>query len=230
MPLSTIANIITNSQKTFGVFSWDFQDLGGLGIRLLINIIVLYVIIRMLYYPKTKRKDYLFTYFLIGTITFFLCFGLKKLDIDTGMGLGLFAIFGIIRYRTDAIEIKEMTYLFLVIGLSVVNAMLATEIEKDTFQINLVELGVINISVILLLYILEYLWLVKHETRKIINYERIDLITPERYEDMKADIEKRTGISINRVEIGKIDFLNDTALIRIYYYADEQEFSDYSAQ
>ncbi|MFM7662937.1 MAG: DUF4956 domain-containing protein [Bacteroidota bacterium] len=211
----------------YSTFSWDYNDLDSLGIRLAINLLVLFVIIRLLYYPKTRRKDYLFTYFLIGIITFFLCFGLKKLDIDTGMGLGLFAIFGIIRYRTDAIEIKEMTYLFLVIGLSVVNAMLSTEVEKDIYQINLLELGVINLSVIGVLYVLEYLWLMKHETRKIINYDRVDLIKAENHEALKQDLEERTGLVINRFEIGKIDFLNDTCLIRIYYYAEDQDFSNY---
>ncbi|MFM7387065.1 MAG: DUF4956 domain-containing protein [Bacteroidota bacterium] len=211
----------------YTTFSWDYNDLDSLGIRLAINLLVLFVIVRLLYYPKTRRKDYLFTYFLIGIITFFLCFGLKKLDIDTGMGLGLFAIFGIIRYRTDAIEIKEMTYLFLVIGLSVVNAMLSTEVEKDIYQINLLELGVINLSVIGVLYVLEYLWLMKHETRKIINYDRVDLIKAENHEALKQDLEERTGLVINRFEIGKIDFLNDTCLIRIYYYAEDQDFSNY---
>jgi hypothetical protein len=198
------------------------EDAYVLLLRLAVNISVLTLLIRYLYYPKTKRKDYLFTYYLIGTITFFLCFGLKKLDIDTGMGLGLFAIFGIIRYRTDAIEIKEMTYLFLIIGISVVNSLASN-------QISIAEMAIINISVILLTYGLENLWLVKHETRKTVTYERIDLIVPDRYEEMKADLEKRTGININRIEIGKIDFLNDTAQVRVYYYADEQEFSDYSA-
>lgn len=181
------------------------------------------ILIRFLYYPKTQRKDYLFTYYLIGTITFFLCFGLMQMDIDTGMGLGLFAIFGIIRYRTDAIEIKEMTYLFMIIGISVVNALASNELSIS-------EVGVINVSVVLLTFILENLWLMKHETRKTINYERIDLITPEKYDEMKADLEKRTGLAINRVEIGKIDFLNDTAQIRIFYFADDQAFSDYHNQ
>lgn len=211
----------------YSTFSWDYNDLDGLGIRLAINLLVLFIIVRLLYYPKTRRKDYLFTYFLIGLITFFLCFGLKKLDINTGMGLGLFAIFGIIRYRTDAIEIKEMTYLFLVIGLSVVNAMLATEVEKGVYQINLIELGVINLSVIGVLYVLEYLWLMKHETRKIINYDRVDLIKAENHEALRKDLEERTGLIINRFEIGKIDFLNDTCLIRVYYFAEDQDFSNY---
>lgn len=178
------------------------------------------IIIRYLYYPITKRKDYLFTYYLIGLITFFLCFGLKKLDIDTGMGLGLFAIFGIIRYRTDAIEIKEMTYLFLIIGISVVNSLASK-------KISLAEMALINITVVSVTYGLEYLWLVKHLTRKTIVYERIDLIVPGRYDEMKADIESRTGLTINRIDVGKINFLDDTASVKIYYYADEQAYSDY---
>lgn len=221
--------IVNDIPKDFPIFSWDYQDLLGLGIRLAINLTVLYIIIRLLYYPKARRKDYLFTYFLIGIITFFLCFGLKKLDIDTGMGLGLFAIFGIIRYRTDAIEIKEMTYLFLVIGLSVVNAMLATQVEKGMYQINLFELGVINITVIAVLFVMEYLWLVKHETRKIVNYDRVDLLQPDKYDEMKLDLETKTGLVINRFEIGKIDYLNDTCMVRIYFYADDQDFSNYGA-
>jgi hypothetical protein len=229
MLLNFITPLLAKTQTNISTFSWDYQELDGLGIRLAINLLVLYIIIRLLYYPKAKRKDYLFTYFLIGIITFFLCFGLKKLDIDTGMGLGLFAIFGIIRYRTDAIEIKEMTYLFLVIGLSVVNSMLATEVDKSIYQINLFELGVINITVIVLLYIMEYLWLVKHETRKIVNYDRVDLVHPEKHEEMKKDLEAKTGLLINRFEIGKIDYLNDTCLVRIYYYADDQDFSNYGA-
>ena len=229
MLLNFIPPLLAKTQTNISTFSWDYQELDGLGIRLAINLLVLYIIIRLLYYPKAKRKDYLFTYFLIGIITFFLCFGLKKLDIDTGMGLGLFAIFGIIRYRTDAIEIKEMTYLFLVIGLSVVNSMLATEVEKSIYQINLFELGVINITVIVLLYIMEYLWLVKHETRKIVNYDRVDLVHQEKHEEMKKDLEAKTGLLINRFEIGKIDYLNDTCLVRIYYYADDQDFSNYGA-
>ena len=199
---------------------WFDEDFYLLLLRLTINMVFITILIRFLYYEKTKRKDYLFTYYLIGTITFFLCFGLKKLDIDTGMGLGLFAIFGIIRYRTDAIEIKEMTYLFLIIGLSVVNALASN-------KLSIAEMALINSFMVILTYTLEFVWLMKHETRKTITYERIDLIKPENAEEMKRDLEKRTGLNLNRIEIGKIDFLNDTAQVRIYYYAEEQEYSDY---
>ena len=210
-----------NISEIFTNINWVSSDFYNLIIKFGFNLVFLTIIIRFLYYTKTKRKDYLFTYYLIGTITFFLCFGLKKFGIDTGMGLGLFAIFGIIRYRTDAIEIKEMTYLFLIIGVSVVNALINGSMSVG-------EVMLINVSVVVITYILEFMWLMKHETRKTITYERIDLILPEKYEEMKADLQARTGLNINRFDIGKIDFLNDTALIRIYYFADEQAFSDYS--
>tara|TARA_B100000401_G_C52795986_1_gene715910 strand:+ start:62 stop:733 length:672 start_codon:yes stop_codon:yes gene_type:complete len=197
---------------------WFDDDFYKLLIRFAINILFLTVIIRCLYYPKSQRKDYLFTYFLIGTITFFLCFALAKLKIGTGMGLGLFAIFGIIRYRTDAIEIKEMTYLFLVIGLSVINSLASK-------KISIIEIATINTFAVLITFLLEFVFLLKHETRKSITYEKIDLIVPEKYEEMKADMEHRTGLQINRFEVGKIDFLNDTAQVKIFFYEDEQSGS-----
>jgi hypothetical protein len=217
-----LANLFLAKDKVTNIIGlqWFDEDFYLLLIRLCVNVVFITILIRFLYYAKTKRKDYLFTYYLIGTITFFLCFGLKKLDIDTGMGLGLFAIFGIIRYRTDAIEIKEMTYLFLIIGLSVVNALASN-------QLSIAEMALINVFMVVLTYVLDFLWLMKHETIKTINYERIDLITPDKASEMKTDIETRTGLTINRFEIGKIDFLNDTAQVRVYYYAEEQEFSDY---
>ena len=199
------------------------KDVYTLIYRLVLNLFFTTIIIRFIYYPKAKRKDYLFTYYLIGLITFFLCFALKKLDIDIGMGLGLFAIFGIIRYRTNPIEIKEMTYLFIVIGMSVVNALAKK-------QISITEVLMLNGTVVALTAGLEYVWLLKHETRKTVVYEKIDLIKPDLYNEMLEDLEERTGLNINRFEVGKIDFLNDTATVRIFYFADEQTLSDYSAQ
>jgi hypothetical protein len=203
--------------------TWFDNDVYKLLLRMLINVVFLTIIIRFLYYPITKRKDYLFTYYLIGFITFFLCFSLKKLDIDTGMGLGLFAIFGIIRYRTNTINIKEMTYLFVVIGLSVINALASK-------KVSIAEIAIINGTVVFITFALEYWWLLKHETRKTIVYEKINLIKPSRSVELKADLEERTGLKINRMEIGKINFLNDTAQIRIYYFADDQELSDYNSE
>jgi hypothetical protein len=202
-------------------FQWFNNDFYSLIFRLGVNLVSMTILIRLLYYPKTKRKDYLFTYYLIGTITFLICFGLKKLDIDTGMGLGLFAIFGILRYRTDAIEIKEMTYLFMIIGISVINSLASN-------KISIAEMALMNFTLIGITFGLEYLWLLKHETRKTVIYERIDLIKPEHHEAMKADLELRTGLKINRFEVGKIDFLRDIAQVMIFYYDSDQSLSDYN--
>lgn len=207
-----------NTLLGISYFNTDFY---ALLFRMGLNLLVLLTLIRFIYYSKSKRKDYLFTYFLIGMITFFLCFGLKKLDIDTGMGLGLFAIFGILRYRTESIEIKEMTYLFLVIGISVVNALASN-------KISLAEMLLMNGVLLALTYGLENVWLLRHETRKIIQYERIELIKPEHYEEMKSDLESRTGLKINRVEVGKVDFLRDSAQLLIYFYGDIQSFGTLS--
>ncbi|MDA8650143.1 DUF4956 domain-containing protein [Schleiferiaceae bacterium] len=196
--------------------TWFDPDFYTLILRVSINLLFLIIVIRYLYYPIAKRKDYLFTYFLIGFITFFLCFGLKKLDIDTGMGLGLFAIFGIIRYRTSTVEIKEMTYLFIVIGLSVINSLASN-------KISIAELALINVSICILTYLIEYVFLLRNETQKTILFEQIDLIKSFNNAELKSNLEERTGLKINRVEVGKINYLNDTADVKIYYFDDEQK-------
>ena len=133
-----------------------------------------------------------------------------------GMALGLFAIFGIIRYRTDPIPIKEMTYLFIVIGISVINAL-------SNKKMSYAELAFTNVAIIGVTYALEKIWLLRHESRKIITYEKIGLIIPEKHDELLSDLEQRTGLKIVRFEIGKINFLNDTAQIFIYYNGDEQQ-------
>lgn len=194
------------------IFNIQFynKDIYSLLFRLLLNFFFLTLIIRFVYYPKTKRKDYVFTYLLIGLVTFFLTFALKKLEIGVGMGLGLFAIFGIIRYRTQTIEIKEMTYLFVVIGLSVINS-LATQ------EISLLEVLLLNGTALLITAGLEFFWWKNNEQMRTVIYEKIDLITPEKYDEMKLDLELRTGLEIIRFEIGKTNFLNDTAEVRVYF-------------
>ena len=186
------------------------DDFYKMTFRFILNISFLTLIIRWLYYGTSKRKDYLFTYYMIGIIVFFLCFTLKKYELDIGMALGLFAIFGIIRYRTDAIAIKEMTYLFVVIGVSVVNS-LANQ------KMSYAEILGANTAVIAALFILEKLWVVKSITTKKIVYEKIDNIKPENHDILKQDLEERTGISIESIEVSDIDFVKDTANIYIKY-------------
>ena len=193
---------------TIPLFDDDFYKMT---FRFFLNISFLTLIIRWLYYGATKRKDYLFTYYMIGIIVFLLCFTLKKYELDIGMALGLFAIFGIIRYRTDAVPIKEMTYLFVVIGVSVVNS-LANQ------KMSYAEILTANILVVLALYTIERLWFTRNVSVKIIQYEKIENIKPENSAILRQDLEARTGLKIENIKVGDIDFLKDSATIIITHY------------
>jgi len=216
IPSTTEVAQATEKFKPLGAMKLaNWEDLLEMGIRLGVHMLFITLLVRFIYYPLAKRKDFLFTYFLFSISIFLMCFMLESVKLEMGFALGLFAVFGIIRYRTDAIPIKEMTYLFIVIGMSVMNAL----INK---KISLVELVFANLAIIGLTYGLEKVWLMRHESQKIILYDNIHLIQTGKHEDLKLDLEARTGIKINRVEIGKIDFLRDTALLKIYFYDDEQ--------
>jgi hypothetical protein len=147
---------------------------------------------------------------------FLLCVLLDSVKLQLGFALGLFAIFGIIRYRTDPIAIKEMTYLFLVIGISVVNAL-------SNKKISHAELVFANLMIVFITYGMENLWLLRHQSSRNITYEKIELILPEKREELIADLKERTGIDVIRVEIRRINFLRDTANLRIFYYEDNSE-------
>ena len=192
----------------------DFIELVS---RFALNTVVIVLLVRWLYYTTARRKDYLFTFILISTVVFLLCFMLESVKLQIGFALGLFAIFGIIRYRTDAIPIKEMTYLFIAIGISVINA-LASE------ETSIVDLIFANAVIIFITYGFEKLWLLKHESQKVIIYEKIELIKQEKREELIRDLCERTGIKkINRLEMGKVDFLKDTCMITIYYDTEEMQ-------
>jgi len=208
--------ILLDSLEFLGTPVWDSEDFFKLLIKGTFNLGVVLLIVRYIYYPITKNKDYLFTYLLISLTVFLLCFLLDNVKLQLGFALVLFSIFGIIRYRTDPIAIKEMTYLFLVIGISVVNA-LANK------KISYAELVFANLLIVFVTFGMERLWLLKHETRKNIIYEKIELIKPENKEALLADLKERTGIDIIRFEIRRIDFLRDIANIRIFYYEDDSE-------
>ena len=208
--------LLDSTLEFLGAPLFDPKDFWKLIVKTVFNLTVITIIVRYIYYPITKNKDYLFTYFLISLTVFLLCILLDNVKLQLGFALGLFAIFGIIRYRTDPIPIKEMTYLFLVIGISVVNAL-------SNKKITHAELLFANFIIIFVAYGLERLWLLKHETRKNITYEKIELIVPEKREELLEDLRKRTGIDIIRVEVRRIDFLRDTANIRIFYYEGNSE-------
>ncbi|WP_372756624.1 DUF4956 domain-containing protein [Mariniflexile sp.] len=198
------------------IFNDDFYKMM---FRLFINLTFLTIIIRFIYYPISKRKDFVFTYYLISLIVFFLCFALKKFEMDLGMALGLFAIFGILRYRTDAISQKEITYLFVVIGMSVINA-LANK------KMSYAEILGCNVIIIFVLVLIEKYWSLKQEVSKSIIYENIENIKPENYAILKSDLENRTGLIINRITVGEVNFLRDTANITIFYFNGHQEINN----
>jgi len=210
--------ILLNIQ-VLGIEIIKIPDFLELLLRFTLNMIAIVIIIRYLYYTSTRRKDYLFTYILISITVFLLCFLLNNVKLQLGFALGLFAIFGIIRYRTNPIPIREMTYLFVVIGLSVINA-LANK------QISYAELLFSNLIIVVTCYGFEKLWLLKHRSRKTIVYEKIENIHPANHEALKQDLESRTGLTIEKFEIGNIDFLRDTARIRIYYYESDNDINE----
>lgn len=207
---------ITSTVGYLGMQWMDSEDFVKLVLRFLGNFTVIIILTRLIYYRIERKKEYFFTFMLISNIVFMMCFLLDNVKLELGFALGLFAIFGIIRYRTDSIPIKEMTYLFLCIGISVINALAN---KKVSFS----ELAFTNIVIVGVTYVLEYKWLTLHETSKIIIYEKIDLIKPENYQQLHDDLELRTGLNISRCEIGRIDFLRDTAQVKIYYFEKDQK-------
>lgn len=184
--------------------------------RLLIDISSVVILIRFIYYPIYKHRDLFFTFFIFNLIIFLISFLLNKVELSMGAAFGLFAVFSMLRYRTEDISIKDMTYLFLVIALGLVSAVIKVKNADDIFE-NLF-LIFINGIVLLITYLLESSVLMRKETMKQLTYENIELIKPERREDLITDLKTRTGINIHRLSIHKIDFLKDSAVIKIYYY------------
>ena len=183
-----------------------------LGARFGLNLAVVVVIVRLIYYPQRRDKDYVFTFFAFNTIIFFVMGLLNNTELSIGVGFGLFAIFSVLRYRTHTIPIREMTYLFVLIALPVINSIM---LEKEHYE----EFALINLAIAGGLFVLEQEWGFHYEVRKVVTYERIDNIRPDNWPVLMADLKKRTGLPIERIEIGKINFLRDTADITIYYDA-----------
>ena len=188
-------------------------------VRLVINIVVIGIIIDRLYYPKSKRRDFYFTFMLISIaiffIVFFMIFVLEEMKGKTslGIGIGLFGIFSIMRYRTDAMPVREMTYLFVIIALSLVNAI--------SEGVPMLELLITNLIFIVSVWILE--WRLKVLPSKIIQYDKIDLVKPERKAELIADLEQRLGLEIVQVEVGSIDFIRDMAMVKIRYRGNRSD-------
>ena len=200
------------------IFSLSLSsDFGAMLVRLFICIVVNMIIVDRLYYKKSRRRDFYFTFMLISIAIFFLVFFMifvledMKAKTSIGIGIGLFGIFSIMRYRTDAMPVREMTYLFVIISLSVVNAIAAS--------VSIVELLITNFIVVVAISICESR--LKLEPSKLVQYDRIELIKPEKRKELKSDIEQRLGLSVKRIEVGAVDLLRDMAVLRVYYKDDK---------
>ena len=199
-------------------FRWlDAPSVIEMLIRFGFFMVMLWFIVHFLYYRKTHRRDYFFTLVLLSVSIFFLIYLLGSVKVKIGFALGLFAIFGVLRYRTETIPVREMSYMFGVISLSVINAL--------ADSLSFAELLIPNVAIALLIWMFETFVLRANLASKLILYDRIELITPERREELLEDLHKRTGLTITTVNVGSVDFLKDTAILKIEYENDGKDTS-----
>jgi hypothetical protein len=198
-----------------GIPICDTQSILQLCLQFVINLAVCFVIVRCFYYPKSQRKDFAVTFVLFSTAVFLLLFFMKSVGIDVSIGLGLFMIFGIMRYRTEMVPIREMTYLFLTIASAVING--------SNLMVSYAELILANALIIIILAALEGVIMRGRSATRLVCYERIELIRPERRGELIADLENRLGHKVNRVDIGNVDFLRDVAYIKVHYTPEAGE-------
>jgi hypothetical protein len=187
--------------------SWKFF------VRLLINFISVFVLIRFIYFPHYRRSELFFTFFIFNFIIFMITYLLNKVDMGMGAAFGLFAVFSMLRYRTENISAKDMTYLFLAIATGLITAVS----RASPF-----ELVILNGLILLTTFCLEGNLFLKKEFSKAVQYENIEMIKPEKHDELVMDLKNRTGLNIHRIAIGKIDFLKDTAIVKLYYYEEKQ--------
>ena len=200
---------VAQATTFLGVPLFDLQSLMHLGIHFAFTMLVSWIIVHLFYYRKSRRRDYYFTFLMFSAAMFVLLFVMENIEMQIGFALGLFAIFGMIRYRTETMPVREMTYLFVIIAISIVNGL--------ALNISYAELIFANLLIILLIWILESDKIVAHTSTKLVTYDRIDLIVPEKRDELKADLEKRIGVKVKTIEVGAGDFLRDSAFIKITY-------------
>ncbi|MEO7991073.1 MAG: DUF4956 domain-containing protein [Chryseolinea sp.] len=178
-------------------------------IRLLIDLVTMLILVRLVYHKIYKKKDFFFTFFLFNLIIYVLTYMLNKVELSFGAAFGLFAVFSLLRYRTENISPKDMTYLFVVIALGLI-----TSVSKGTY----IEIALLNLFIVAFVYALDGNLLIKNEMVQIIQYENIQNIKPVNHGALIEDLKNRTGLDIHKIEIESIDFLKDTARIKVYYY------------
>jgi len=202
------------------------QSMVELMIRFFLNLLVCWILVQFFYYKKSRRRDYYFTFMVFSSAMLMLLYIMGNVEVGVGLTLGLFAIFGVIRYRTETVPIREMTYLFVIIALAAMNGlaplykMVGAVTDNPHYELSMGNVGITalsNLLVVLLICILESERMLKHTSTKLVLYDRIDMIVPERREELIADLEKRIGIKIDNIEVGHVDFLKDSAFIKVYY-------------
>ena len=204
----------------FGVTLFDPQQFISLVLRFVINLIVVFTIARYFYYPHSRRRDYMFIFILMSMSIFLLVSLMEGGGMELGAAMGLFAIFGIMRFRTEAVPIREMTYLFMLIAVSVINAVAQGDYHPKAQYwdgVGIVTILFVNLVFILMAWLFESSKIMTDSCSKYIKYDNVALVAPDKREELKADLEKRTGLKIQRIEVGMIDYLKDAVLIRIFY-------------
>ena len=182
-------------------------------IRFGFNLFIAFIIVKLIYHREHTDNDFVFTYFMFNSLIFFFSYLLSNITINLGFAFGLFAVFAIMRYRTDPIPIKEMTYLFIVITIGVINALSKTEVSYEALLFT-------NVAIVGLTYFLETYWQKNLLVRHMVVYEKLENIKPENHDKLLADLKERTGLDIQQFEIRRINFLRDT--FRIRFYCKEQ--------
>jgi len=204
----------------FGVTLFDPQQFISLVLRFIINLVVVFTISRFFYYPHSRRRDYMFIFILMSMSIFLLVSLMEGGGMELGAAMGLFAIFGIMRFRTEAVPIREMTYLFMLIAVSVINAVAQGDYHPKAQYwdgVGIVTIVFVNLVFIFMAWLFESSKIMSDSCSKYIKYDNVALVAPDKREELKADLEKRTGLKIQRIEVGMIDYLKDAVLIRIFY-------------
>lgn len=202
----TVTEVLAGSTHNFLEFA----------IRFGLNFLVIFVLVRLIYYPIRKNRDFLFTFFLFNIINFLICYLLSSAQLKMGFAFGLFAIFSILRYRTVTVPVREMGYFFVSVTLGIINALTGTE---DGFWL----LASANIIILAVAWVIDFGITITHENSKEIIYDRVDLLGTEKQNELLEDLKKRTGLPVHRVEILKIDFLKDIVRMNVFYNAAKNE-------
>ena len=196
--------------------------LAEFGFRFALNALVIFLLVRIIYYPRHRNKDFLFSFFLFNIINFIICYLLSSATIKIGFAFGLFAIFSIIRYRSVSVPIREMAYLLTSVTIGILNAL-------SNLDTGLPELLISNGVLLLLTFVLDLKVTLPHENSQMVIYEKIELIKPENRNQLIEDLKSRTGLPIHRIEIGRIDLMRDSAKIRIFYLSQESQSSSFDS-